>query len=155
MIVSGEEAVDLAGRLMARVNASGGSQKNVQLAVQRIEDIGDPEQFIIEASKESRRLQYDKAQRKRKHVTAVKAGSLKLLPVDIRLALEMATMEQSEREAMEGELAKLEAAWQEAEEIANIADNLLVSVEMEQFIEEEKEKGRLDNGDAPDPDDVS
>ncbi len=140
LILTGDEAVDVAGRLMARVNASGGSQKNVQLAVGRIEEIGDPEAFILEASRESRRLQFQKAQQKRKDVRTVKAGALKLLPVDIRLALEMATQEQSEREAMEGELAKLEAAWQAAEEIANIADNLLVSTEAEQFIDEEKER---------------
>jgi hypothetical protein len=42
-----------------------------------------------------------------------------------RLALEMAANEDSERRAMEGELAELEAAWREAEEIAAIADNLL------------------------------
>jgi hypothetical protein len=43
-----------------------------------------------------------------------------------RLALEMALHEDAERAALEGELDELERAWQEAEEIANIADNLLV-----------------------------
>ena len=46
------------------------------------------------------------------------------IPDDMRLALEMATNEDIERRAMEGELAMLEAAWQQAEEIAAIADNL-------------------------------
>jgi hypothetical protein len=41
-----------------------------------------------------------------------------------RLALEMALHEESERRAMEGELAELEAAWRAAEEIAAIADAL-------------------------------
>ncbi|HET8655637.1 MAG TPA: hypothetical protein VFL93_09010 [Longimicrobiaceae bacterium] len=41
-----------------------------------------------------------------------------------QLALEMALHEESERRAMEGELAALEAAWREAEEIAAIADSL-------------------------------
>ena len=40
------------------------------------------------------------------------------------LALEMALHEESERRALEGELAALEAAWREAEEIARIADVL-------------------------------
>jgi hypothetical protein len=40
------------------------------------------------------------------------------------LALEMALHEESEREALEGELAALELAWREAEEIAAIADSL-------------------------------
>ena len=41
-----------------------------------------------------------------------------------RLALEMAANEDVERRALEGELAELEAAWREAEEIAAIADRL-------------------------------
>jgi hypothetical protein len=41
------------------------------------------------------------------------------------LAVEMALHEESERRALEGELAALEAAWREAEEIAHIADSLL------------------------------
>lgn len=40
------------------------------------------------------------------------------------LALEMSLQEDSERRALEGELAALEAAWREAEEIARIADAL-------------------------------
>jgi hypothetical protein len=46
------------------------------------------------------------------------------IPDAMRLALEMATNEDIERRAMEGELAMLEAAWKQAEEIAAIADNL-------------------------------
>jgi hypothetical protein len=41
------------------------------------------------------------------------------------LALEMAVHEESERRALEGELALLEAAWREAEEVAQIADREL------------------------------
>ena len=37
----------------------------------------------------------------------------------------MALHEDSEQAALEGQLALLEAAWREAEEIAAIADNLL------------------------------
>lgn len=43
-----------------------------------------------------------------------------------KLALEMAANEDIERRAMAGELALLEAAWREAEEIAVIADDLLL-----------------------------
>jgi hypothetical protein len=43
---------------------------------------------------------------------------------DVLLGLEMALHEEDERRAMEGELASLEAAWREAEEIAAIADAL-------------------------------
>lgn len=46
------------------------------------------------------------------------------LPREELLALEMALHEESERRALDGELATLEAAWREAEEIASIADTL-------------------------------
>jgi hypothetical protein len=44
----------------------------------------------------------------------------------VRLALEMAAHEEQERRALEGELGELERAWQEAEQIAAIADDLLL-----------------------------
>ena len=52
-------------------------------------------------------------------------GLFGLDPVQ-RLALEMALHEDAERSALEGELSELERAWQEAEEIAGISDNLLL-----------------------------
>ena len=42
------------------------------------------------------------------------------------LALEMAAHEEQERRALEGELAILEAAWREAEEVAKIADEMFL-----------------------------
>jgi hypothetical protein len=51
---------------------------------------------------------------------------LNVLSHPTTLALEMALHEQSERCALEGELAELERAWREAEEIAAIADGLVV-----------------------------
>jgi hypothetical protein len=50
------------------------------------------------------------------------------MPVDIRLALEMASHENAERRAMEGEL---EAWWREAEAIAAVADTLAIPPEVE------------------------
>jgi hypothetical protein len=47
------------------------------------------------------------------------------VPLVDRLALEMAAHEETERRALEGELADLEEAWREADEIAAIADALL------------------------------
>ena len=51
-----------------------------------------------------------------------------------RLALEMALHEESERRALEGELATLEAAWRDAEEIAAISDNLLLPSGIQDFV---------------------
>jgi hypothetical protein len=47
------------------------------------------------------------------------------VPLVDRLALEMAAHEETERRALDGELAELEAAWREADEVAAIADALL------------------------------
>jgi hypothetical protein len=48
----------------------------------------------------------------------------------------MALHEESERRAMDGELAMLTEAWREAEEIAQIADTLFVSPELESKLEQ-------------------
>jgi hypothetical protein len=58
------------------------------------------------------------------------AVRLARLPKDLRLALEMSLHEDSERRALDGELAELETAWRRAEEIAAIADDLLVPAEV-------------------------
>lgn len=58
------------------------------------------------------------------------------LPVPVRLALEMAAHEERERRALEGELAELEREWREAEEIAEIADNLLLPTRVDDVIGE-------------------
>lgn len=47
------------------------------------------------------------------------------VPLVDRVALEMAAHEETERRALDGELAELEAAWREADEVATIADALL------------------------------
>jgi hypothetical protein len=44
----------------------------------------------------------------------------------LRLALEMASHEETERRALEGELEQLEATWREAEEIAGISDEMFL-----------------------------
>lgn len=52
-----------------------------------------------------------------------RVGALALTPVE-RLAVEMALHEAQERAVLEGELAHLALAWQDAEAIAAIADRL-------------------------------
>ncbi|HEU4628261.1 MAG TPA: hypothetical protein VFS08_00895 [Gemmatimonadaceae bacterium] len=61
-------------------------------------------------------------------------GALGAMPAELRLALEMALHEESERRALDGELARLEAAWREAEEIAGIADQLLLPVGVNEWL---------------------
>jgi hypothetical protein len=63
------------------------------------------------------------------------SGYLARLPEAQRLALEMALHEADERRALEGELAELEQRWRDAEEIAAIADSLLVPDDVTRRIE--------------------
>ena len=67
-------------------------------------------------------------------------STLRSRDANVRLALEMAAHEESERRAMEGELEILEAAWREAEEVASIADRLLVPDHIEDWIRKYKRK---------------
>jgi len=140
LVYSGEDALEITGKLMARANRSGGSKKTVADAVTRIESVGDPESFLDHAVRESERLLHEKAGDNPKKLAKATAGSLAKLPKDIRLAVEMATHEESERRAMEGELAILEEAWRNAEEVAGIADSLLVPVEVDEFLASERSR---------------
>jgi hypothetical protein len=67
------------------------------------------------------------------------------LPTAVALALEMSAHEDVERRAMEGELAMLEAAWKEAEELAAISGGLLVPEDVERRVADAR-RGRADSG---------
>ena len=145
MRVEGQPATRIAGQLMARVNWSGGRTDEVQSAVRQIEDAGHSEAYLRSAAREAERLREAgatalavKRRRRRSRATHTRKGSLQALPKEIRLAVEMATQEQSEREALAGELASLEAAWQAAEEVAAISDDLLVPDFVRDFIRRER-----------------
>ncbi len=121
LVFEGEEARRVTSVLIPAVNAAGGSRKKVQRAVHTLEEAGHPEEFL-----------------KSLHQTPVKVrrkGSegpaLIHLPPENRLALEMALHEEQEMRALQGELWRLRRAWEEAEEIAAIADNLFVDDETE------------------------
>jgi hypothetical protein len=140
LVYRGEEAMDIAGKLMARANRAGGSKKTIDQAVRRIESVGDPESFLNEAVRESERLRRAKAGDNEKKLAKTTEGSLAKLPGDIRLAIEMATHEEAERRAMEGELEVLEAAWRQADEVAGIADSLLVPEEVDEFVRAQRRR---------------
>lgn len=150
MVLTGPRAVAVAGKLMARANRRGGKKDTIAQAVRHIETVGHPEAFLIEATREGERLREEKARGSEKKRKKTAAGTLAKLPGEIRLAVEMATQEEAERRAMEGELDILEEAWRQAEEIAGIADNLLVPQSVEDFLRQEKKKAGLDDGEDHD-----
>lgn len=116
---TGTAAVQTAGVLLAGANRFGASGGQVGAAVRRIEDAGDASSYLATAS-----VMNGARRRVMSRLNEIRGlGALHLQPVE-RLALEMAVHEETERRAMEGELAVLEAAWRDAEEVARIADSL-------------------------------
>lgn len=131
-ILTGEPALRAAARLMPTVNRFGGTRANVRDAVSLLEEAGDPLRVLANVQ-ERHGARADQARWKRKSgrwsgegLVKKLPGALHTLPSNYRLALEMALHEESERRAMDGELADLERAWREAEEIAKIADDMFV-----------------------------
>ena len=106
----------LAAHLPA-INAAGGERGVVDLAVQRLEHAGDASRYVDDT--------IGRALAARRHRPEPTLALSDVTP-SVLLALEMASHEEAERRALEGELAALEAAWRDAEEVARIADDLLV-----------------------------
>jgi hypothetical protein len=122
--LTGDEAQRAAGQVLPAINWAGAEKRDVDQAVQLIEDSRKaPTEFLQDVARR-----------------AGMGRRLHELPNASRLALEMAAHEETERRAMEGELALLEAAWRQAEEIAKIADNLLVPPSVDEFLERNRAK---------------
>jgi hypothetical protein len=117
--VSGPEALRIVAKLLPHINLKGASPIQVEEAVKQVERAGGPEGTFVAVADHLRKWQHHGVLRTPDH----KVGTA---PVELRLALEMAAHEETETRALEGELAQLEAAWREAEEIAAIADSLLI-----------------------------
>ena len=118
----GDVALRAAGKLLPAINRSGARRGEVDDAVRIISDAAGPSKLF-----ERYAVRPAVASRRRPSSTSSSGHVLANLPKEVRLALEMATHEESERRALDGELVLLEAAWKEAEEIAAIADDLFVS----------------------------
>lgn len=115
----GRDATNVLRWALPRVNRGGASRAVVADGVRLIERAGDPEHFgawaVTQLPEWNARLAFGDN------------GELQYLPAPARLAFEMAMHEDTERRALDGELATLEAAWRNADEIARIADALLPS----------------------------
>jgi hypothetical protein len=117
--LEGDPAIQALGKLLPQLNRFGGSRERVTEAVSLIERVPDPTRFFDVAA----RMAMSRAKTK-----------ISALPESLRLALEMAAHEDSERRALEGELALLEQAWKEAEEVAAIADNMFLPTFVEDWM---------------------
>ncbi len=142
----GESARRVLARAMTDYNWRGGTAADVARALSLLERAGGAESYLRETAGREFVIASDPWRRRRAAGGAYSlrqiAGTFRgeILPVrkyrglggDTRprldrpsaLAFEMALHEEAERRALESELAELEAAWEEAEEIAAIADSL-------------------------------
>ena len=124
----GPEAMRVAATLMPKVNRYGGTKQTIAEAVNALEQRQGPEGYLESLVRIAPMVTRQPGRRMRRLSLMQEMPDYGLFGLSQvqRLAFEMALHEETERRAMHGELAGLERAWRDAEEIANIADNLLV-----------------------------
>jgi hypothetical protein len=132
----GPEAMRIASLVVPAVNRFGGSRSTVAAAVSEIEEVGGPERYVSQLARRAHVLTAvrERGKRRKRRGKVGTTGLYGLTPVD-RLGLEMALHEEAERRAMAGELALLESAWRDAEEIAAIADDMFLPGSVESTLE--------------------
>jgi hypothetical protein len=158
--LSESAALRAAGKMLATLNFGAASGAEVQHAIMKLDDAGDPEGYFTRVASLAMRTSWGRfPDAPRREETPPKGSfserlALQLanrsfwgrggtgsdeqtplyrLPAADRLALEMAANEDIERKALRGELDALHAAWQDAEEIAAIADELFSDGVLEEF----------------------
>jgi hypothetical protein len=114
--LTGDAARRAARLVLPRLNHAGGGARQVAGAVRLLEAHGSGDDAFRSLPG------FDRPARATQNVSM----PIATLPAALRLALEMAAHEDLERRALDGELAELEQAWKDAEEIAAIADDLLL-----------------------------
>jgi hypothetical protein len=127
--IEGEHAPRALGRVLTVMNGRGGSEYSVARAVDFLSSDGTFLTNVIRGLHPRRET--DEARHELLGTTFISStspGDLllgDLTPIH-RLALEIALHENVEERAMSGNLQQLEEAWREAEEVASIADDLLL-----------------------------
>ncbi|HEU4885781.1 MAG TPA: hypothetical protein VFT45_26330 [Longimicrobium sp.] len=149
LVLRGGEMRMALSRAMVDVNAGGASRSMVDHALSAIQSAGSPREFLHSAARQRLLLNGTttpdptlwQALKERvvslvdvldvsvlnKPITWPRRGegdSAPAIPPPTSIALEMALHEETERRALDGELAMLEGMWREAEAIAAIADRL-------------------------------
>jgi len=150
-----------AGKMLASLNFGVATNAEVQHAIAKLDEAGDregyfsrvaslamrthwgrvpdaPDEGLIEPAGSSfaERIALQLANRSfwgRGGTGSEETTPLFRLPSVDRLALEMASNEDIERRALEGELTSLAEAWREAEEIARISDELFADEVFDEF----------------------
>jgi PAS domain-containing protein len=128
LVLGNAPARRMLGRAMARVNESGSGDRILRYATELLDRAGAPDALLLSVAGQGLGLHGGQPRgpgdRERSWTVFTTAGRERLPNPVVTLALEMALNDETERCALEGELAELEAMWREAEEIAAIADAL-------------------------------
>lgn len=113
---TGDDAVSIARRAFPLLNRRYSDERLVGDAVELVARAGGPERYLRHAAGEKPRW-----------------VKFRHYPDELRLSLEMVLFQEEERRMLEGELDRLEGAWEEAERIAAIHDDLLPPTGWYQF----------------------
>lgn len=135
----GDPALRAAGLLLPHLNRRGATELQVKVAVNQLERHGTGLDYFRAAAPLVRS----------QPLLGNSKAAIHRAPAEIRLALEMAAHEESERRAMEGELRDLLRAWQEAEEVAAIADDLLLPAKVRSALNRLHRPGGPQAGESP------
>jgi len=118
-VLAGADALRAAGVILARINRFGASAAEIDFALDMLDRHGDASSCFRFAGPRPERDRYRLAR----------------LPIQIRLALEMAAHEETEARILRGELALYAHRWRQAEAIAAEADSLLLPAFTLKFLE--------------------
>jgi hypothetical protein len=159
-ILSQSAALRVAGKMLATLNVGVASNSEVNHAIAKLDEAGDPEGYFTRVASLAMRTSWGRFPDAPKGEDEKPRGSfserlaiqlanrsfwgrggtnsdeqtpLFRLPAVDRLALEMAANEDIERRALLGELELLHAAWKDAEEIAAIADEMFTDDVFDEF----------------------
>lgn len=153
-------ALRVAGKMLATLNFGVATLAELNHAVAKLDEAGDPEGYFTRVASLAMRTSWGRFPDAPKHGEDAPKGTfaerlalnlasrsfwghggtgsdeqtaLYRLPAVDRLALEMAANEDIERRALAGELEALHAAWKDAEEIAAIADDMFTDGVLDEF----------------------
>jgi len=136
VLFTGPEALRTAAKLLPAINEKGAKNDEVQHAVRLVAESADPARLFGRFAG----VPGETTTGSRRKVWMDGGHIIQSLPKEVRIALEMASHEEQERRALEGELALLEAAWREAEEVAQIADDMFLPQGATERLEELRRK---------------
>lgn len=136
--LEGAEARRVLASVLPVVNRLSGTPEEIEQAAGRLDRAGSAARFLADQARRGSRITRVVSPAEAYEFAdwegAIWQSGLFALSPAAALAIEMALNEEQERRALEGELAELEAAWREAEEIGAIADAMFLPEAVERAL---------------------